>query len=60
MIEGRGTKTYNIVKKLIYTEPELVHALLREVTEVVKLYLEKQAGPRRSKRANTSNSAGTT
>ena len=42
MIEGRGTKTYNIVKKLIYTEPALVHALLREVTEVVKLYLEKQ------------------
>ncbi len=42
MIEGRGTKTYNIVKKLIYSEPELVHALLREVTEVVKLYLEKQ------------------
>jgi uroporphyrinogen decarboxylase len=27
MIEGRGTKTYNIVKKLIYTQPELVHAL---------------------------------
>jgi len=42
MIEGRGTKTYNIVKKLIYTQPEFVHALLREVTEVVKLYLEKQ------------------
>jgi len=42
MIEGRGTKTYNIVKKLIYTQPELVHTLLREVTEVVKLYLEKQ------------------
>ncbi|NPA29637.1 MAG: uroporphyrinogen decarboxylase [Epsilonproteobacteria bacterium] len=42
MIEGRGTKTYNIVKKLIYTQPDLVHALLREVTETVKLYLEKQ------------------
>ncbi len=42
MIEGHGTKTYNIVKKLIYTQPEFVHALLREVTEVVKLYLEKQ------------------
>ena len=42
MIEGRGTKTYNIVKKLIYTQPEMVHALLREVTEVVKRYLEKQ------------------
>ncbi len=42
MIEGRGTKTYNIVKKLIYTQPEMVHALLREVTEVVKRYLERQ------------------
>ena len=42
MIEGRGTKTYQIVKKLIYTQPEMVHALLREVTEVVKRYLERQ------------------
>jgi len=42
MIEGRGTKTYNIVKKLIYTEPELMHKLLAKVTEVVKYYLEKQ------------------
>ena len=42
MIEGRGTKTYNIVKKLIYTEPELMHKLLAKVTEVVKHYLEKQ------------------
>ncbi len=42
MIEGRGTKTYNIVKKLIYTQPELMHALLAKVAEVVKYYLEKQ------------------
>ena len=42
MIEGRGTKTYNVVKKLIYTEPELMHKLLAKVTEVVKYYLEKQ------------------
>ncbi len=42
MIEGRGTKTYNIVKKFIYTEPELMHKLLQKVTEVVKYYLEKQ------------------
>ena len=42
MIEGRGTKTYNLVKKLIYTQPELMHALLAKVTEVVKYYLEKQ------------------
>ncbi len=42
MIEGQGTKTYNLVKKLIYTEPELMHKLLEKVTEVVKYYLEKQ------------------
>ena len=42
MIEGRGTKTYNLVKKLIYTQPELMHALLAKVIEVVKYYLEKQ------------------
>ncbi len=42
MIEGRGTKTYNIVKKLVYTNPELMHKLLSKVSEVVKYYLEKQ------------------
>ncbi len=42
MIEGQGTKTYNIVKKLIYTEPQLMHKLLSKVSEVVKLYLERQ------------------
>jgi len=42
MIEGQGTKTYNLVKKLIYTDPELMHTLLAKVTEVVKHYLAKQ------------------
>jgi uroporphyrinogen decarboxylase len=42
MIEGQGTKTYNICKKMMYSEPELLHAILREVTEVVKFYMEKQ------------------
>ncbi len=42
MIEGQGTKTYNICKKLIYTQPEFMHKLLAKVTEVVKYYLEKQ------------------
>ncbi len=42
MIEGQGTKTYNICKKLIYTEPAFMHKLLAKVTEVVKYYLEKQ------------------
>ena len=42
MIEGQGTKTYNLVKKLIYTDPELMHTLLNKVTEVVKHYLARQ------------------
>ncbi|WP_345993380.1 uroporphyrinogen decarboxylase [Sulfurimonas sp. HSL-1716] len=42
MIEGEGTKTYNICKKMMYSEPELLHKILAKVTEVVKLYMEKQ------------------
>ncbi len=42
MIEGQGTKTYNKCKKLIYTQPEFMHNLLGKVTEVIKLYLQKQ------------------
>ena len=42
MIEGQGTKTYNICKKLIYSDPEFMHKLLSKVTEVIKFYLEKQ------------------
>ncbi|TKI69264.1 uroporphyrinogen decarboxylase [Sulfurimonas crateris] len=42
MIEGEGTKTYNICKKMMYSNPELLHKILVKVTEVVKLYMEKQ------------------
>jgi uroporphyrinogen decarboxylase len=42
MVEGQGSKTYSICKKLIYSDPDFMHELLRKVTEVVKLYLEKQ------------------
>lgn len=42
MIEGQGTKTYNICKKMMYSNPELLHKILRKVTEVVKYYMEKQ------------------
>jgi uroporphyrinogen decarboxylase len=42
MIEGQGTKTYNICKKMMYSYPELLHAILSKVTQVVKLYMEKQ------------------
>jgi uroporphyrinogen decarboxylase len=42
MIEGQGTKTYNICKKMMYSNPALLHKILAKVTEVVKLYMEKQ------------------
>ena len=42
MIEGQGTKTYNICKKMMYSNPKLLHKILKKVTEVVKLYMEKQ------------------
>ncbi len=42
MIEGQGTKTYNICKKMMYSNPTLLHKILRKVTDVVKLYMEKQ------------------
>ena len=42
MIEGQGTKTYNICKKMMYSNPELLHQILQKVTDVVKLYMEKQ------------------
>ena len=42
MIEGQGTKTYNICKKMMYSNPELLHEILRKVTDVVKLYMENQ------------------
>lgn len=42
MIEGEGTKTYNICKKMMYSNPVLLHKILAKVTEVVKIYMEKQ------------------
>ena len=42
MIEGQGTKTYALVKKLIYSDPSFMRALLAKVTEVLKGYMERQ------------------
>ena len=42
MIEGQGTKTYSVCKKMMYAQPELLHALLRKVSDVVKRYMEYQ------------------
>jgi len=42
MIEGQGSKTYTICKKMMYTNPKLLHKILAKVTEVVKFYMQKQ------------------
>ena len=42
MIEGGTTKTYAICKKMAYSDPSLLHEILRAVTEATKLYLENQ------------------
>jgi uroporphyrinogen decarboxylase len=42
MIEGQGSKTYSICKKMMYENPELLHYLLKKLSGVLKLYLEQQ------------------
>ncbi len=42
MIEGQGSKTYNLSKKMIYKKPKLLHKILQKTTDVTKLYLSNQ------------------
>ncbi len=42
MTEGRGSKTFSIAKKLLYTEPALAHRLLDKITEASIVYLQRQ------------------
>ncbi|MBK2000197.1 uroporphyrinogen decarboxylase [Campylobacter sp. 2018MI35] len=42
MIEGGGSKNYAKCKKMLYQNPELLHLILSNLTEVLKLYLEEQ------------------
>ncbi len=42
MIEGQGSKTYNICKKMLYKDSKFLHEILAKVTCVVKYYLEEQ------------------
>jgi uroporphyrinogen decarboxylase len=39
MIEGQGSKTFSKAKRFLYTEPELAHRLLKEITETITSYL---------------------
>ncbi|WP_392566446.1 uroporphyrinogen decarboxylase [Utexia brackfieldae] len=42
MIEGGSSKTFSKIKKMMYSEPELLHALLAKLTQSVILYLNAQ------------------
>ena len=42
MIEGRGSKTYEKSKKMLYSNPQLLHSILRKVTSVLKEYVCEQ------------------
>jgi uroporphyrinogen decarboxylase len=42
MVEGSGSKTFSIVKKMMYSEPEVLHMLLDKLAQSVVLYLNAQ------------------
>ncbi|BCZ18010.1 Uroporphyrinogen decarboxylase HemE [Helicobacter sp. NHP19-003] len=43
MLEGQGSKTYSRSKKILYTEPATVHALLEALSDEIIGYLDMQA-----------------
>jgi uroporphyrinogen decarboxylase len=43
MVEGHGSKTFSKARKLLYTEPQMAHALLQKITETTIKYLKAQA-----------------
>lgn len=42
MIEGEGSKTYTASKKMLYSQPKVLHALLSKITYELKDYLKNQ------------------
>lgn len=42
MLEGRGSKTFSVAKKALFTEPALAHALLQKITDSTIGYLKAQ------------------
>ena len=42
MLEGKGSKTFSIAKKFLYTEPALAHKLLDKITRSTIHYLKGQ------------------
>jgi uroporphyrinogen decarboxylase len=42
MVEGKGSKTFSESRKMLYTQPDLAHELLQEITNVTIAYLKAQ------------------
>jgi uroporphyrinogen decarboxylase len=42
MVEGSGSKTFSVAKKMLYTNPELSHRLLDKITQSTITYLKAQ------------------
>jgi len=42
MTEGRGSKTFSVAKKLLYTDPTFAHTLLQKITDSTIAYLKAQ------------------
>lgn len=42
MIEGKGSKTFSLAKKMMFTNPKLAHQLLQKITDTTIEYLKAQ------------------
>lgn len=42
MVEGGSSKTFTKIKKMMYTDPQLLHQLLNKLADAVMLYLNAQ------------------
>lgn len=42
MVEGKGSKTFSVIKNFIYSQPKLAHELLTEISVVASSYLSAQ------------------
>jgi uroporphyrinogen decarboxylase len=43
MIEGKGSKTFSVAKKMLFSNPKLAHTLLQKITDSTIAYLKAQA-----------------
>ncbi|CAM6087041.1 unnamed protein product [Calypogeia fissa] len=43
IVEGGSSKNYTVIKRLAFTEPEILHALLQKLAESITIYVRYQA-----------------